>query len=93
MTHYFVLVVVGLLTVASGAFAGSEQAMARCTVEYMKHEEALRSQRENYFKTGMKGEGFDFGRYPLTCLGPQMANCYLESSGVAEPEPKSPLKK
>jgi hypothetical protein len=85
------LTVLGLIALAitSPAIAtDAERAFARCRMEYLKHEDALRWKENDFYKTCMRAEGFDFlgdPPYRLICL-PNLEHCYGRP-----PEPERPL--
>ena len=49
-----------LLSYSSAWAQTSEQAIARCYMEFLKHPDALRRKEEEFYQTCMKAQGFDF---------------------------------
>jgi hypothetical protein len=77
----FAIFAVFVLAVCTPAAAADEdQAMARCQIEFMEHEDALHARADEFYETCMKAQGFNKSRYPLTCFSAKMAHCYEKAS-------------
>lgn len=58
MTRCVVVALFGAIAIGSLAYADAPQSMARCRVEYLKNEVALRSRQDDFYDACMQADGY-----------------------------------